>query len=167
MRFYPYILPKPPKNYSLGTKLSFSAGDDKAIQAGGAYFASGLSHEENWGTWTDGNALYATLWLDSIDAPIAFSLNVEKVYHQSQPVTIKINNKNVFEGVIENAEDDINFVFTPDKNFLCIEIEIPNSVRPSKVASSADKRKLGIGISSISLDRTTVEKTAKEAARQP
>lgn len=117
------------------------------------YVINGLSRPENWGSWTDGDSVCMNVFANTDEEYFVCNIDVAKVFYQEQNVDVWVNDELVFSGVVSDGNDDIRFIFKNPKNGLIkMRIDIPDSSRPSDVLDSSDTRKLGIGLSSMTVE---------------
>jgi len=134
-------------NYSLGDVIHFYSDEFNADK----YVITGLSHKEDWGTWTDGDSLVMLMRLKTESPIINCYIDIASTFYQPQRVFVLINDNKVYDTVVE-GDQDISFSFeNPGVEILKITLLLPDSISPSKVMGSIDGRNLGIGLLSMTL----------------
>lgn len=71
--------------------------------------------------------------------------------NNKQEISVKINNKKFFSGVVvKNQKIKFDFI-TPNSQMLLMKIQIPNAISPFNLNLNSDKRNLGIAINSLKI----------------
>jgi len=112
---------------------------------------SGFSGWEPWGRWTDGPLAKVSLMRP---LPRAFTLRIETAMAmlQSSQTDIRVRIGTVERTFrVGTAPTTVEIPFTLDGDANAIELQIPNPVSPFELGTSADRRKLGIGMRSITV----------------
>ncbi len=130
-------------SYNLGDTIYFYSDQYNA----GNYVFKGLSFQEEWGSWTDGESLQMKrLWIKEDAKFLRVNIDVASTFYQLQNVLISINGENVYTQKI-SGDQDIDFVFEkPENNMIDMTINLPDSIAPSEVMESKDDRRLGLGL---------------------
>ena len=131
--------------YQLGTELKFTSSDYNA----GDYILSGLSGNEDWGTWTNDTELSMRFRTDSICERIHGEITCH-MFNGSQAVTVYANDVKVYENSTYTG-GSIGFDFdnpafgTPIR----ITVELPEATSPLAIGQSGDSRNLALGITGM------------------
>ncbi len=113
------------------------------------YAVSGLSVKEEWGSWTDGDEMLMNFHINDDAERLVCYIDVVRTFYQAQNVDIFINDELVYSEKID-GDNDIEFEFKrPEDGVVNLKIELPDSVSPSEIMDSADKRDLGLGLASM------------------
>ena len=115
------------------------------------YIQNGISVNEGWGTWTDGDALHMTLLMEDDDSSLIKGyIDVLDTYYHPQTVIIYVNDVEVYNN-IHSGDQDIEFAFEkPVDGIADIKIMLPDSIQPSRVVNgTTDNRDLGLALASI------------------
>ena len=127
---------------------------NNSIWNGNQYIKAGISGNESWGTWTDGNRVVFTKlrFADEVgDAKYNMIIHVKTVFSRPQKVVVLVNEEVVHEAILQvGAIEKMNISFQTDKNGDAkIELLLPNAVKPVEVGEGNDGRTLGLGLSLI------------------
>lgn len=111
------------------------------------YIVKGVSGQEEWGSWTEGDEVILSIPLDSTDAPfIGMNLNISRTFHQPQSVTVFVNGMFVCEDTIVGNQN-LQFAFKkPRSTMVELTLLLPDSIAPSEISESEDHRDLGLGL---------------------
>jgi phosphoglycerol transferase len=108
----------------------------------------GLSHSENWGTWSIGREVCLEL---SSALPKEFKLTLDA--HAFNPsaneefiIIIGLEKHSFY---LKTEAQSLSFEFSLPTNEREIRILIPNPTSPKSIGSSADSREIGIGLRNI------------------
>jgi hypothetical protein len=116
------------------------------------FYQQGLARSENDFTWTDGDVVVFKVANDSPTQDMHCYVDVANVFYQPQHVNVYIDEEQVYSGVIESGDHDIEFDFTkPYDGFFEITFELPDSVPPNTVTESEDPRDLGLALISMTI----------------
>lgn len=125
------------------------AGSDYNLKG---FYQQGMAKAENEFTWTDGDAVTFKVSNDSPVQDMHCYIDVATVFYQPQHVNVYVDDDQVFSGVIENGDQDIEFDFTkPEDNIFEITMELPDSIQPYTVIDSEDPRDLGLALISMTI----------------
>jgi hypothetical protein len=112
---------------------------------------SGFSHAESWGRWTDGPSARLE-YAQPLPKAFTLELDVKYVYaaNSARPTTIKVGTTTVRQTFDESGKR-YSIAFRTDGTAKAIEWIIPAPSSPAEIdrKPDGDKRKLGIGITSI------------------
>jgi len=145
----------------LGTELSFSTGG-----SGTPYLLDGWSVPENWGVWTEGrkSSLIFQLPLDDASLPLRLTIEAQGLFggqHPHQSVRVFVNDVPVGQIRFDGSENrgsrtfEVPLEARPSRSggVLDVSFQIENPVRPVDLGMGNDPRQLGMGLSSLRLDR--------------
>lgn len=111
------------------------------------YVVKGLSWQEDWGSWTEGDQLVLTLPLNGTDAPyIGINMNIYSTFYQPQSVIVLVNGDYVCEEIITNRQSLIFGFENPGTDTVELTLLLPDSIAPSQVMESEDYRELALGL---------------------
>lgn len=142
-------------NYELGDTTHTIYFDSEKYNAD-SFIQAGMSTQEEWGSWTDGNEVVMCFLLNDLNSPfIRVKITLAGIFYHPQPTTILINGAEVYQDILESATD-IEFVFdAPETDTVVLTMLIPDAVAPAEVIDSTDQRELGLAL--ISMEVTEVE----------
>lgn len=122
------------------------------------YVVKGLSGQEEWGSWTDGDELVLSFPLNDTKAPfIGINMDVCFTFYQPQSVTAFVNGMYVYEATIKN-DQNIEFVFeNPGTDVVELTILLPDSIAPLEVMESEDYRDLALGLTTMQVAEAEYE----------
>lgn len=123
--------------------------------AGGSVFITGLSLNESWGRWSDGDDLRINVILPKSirGGVLAVELVVPHVLHHNQRLRVSVNDGPPQELVLSGpgvVRLDLDKEDAAGES-LSLNIGLPDASRPGK----GETRKLGIGLKAIRFMRTT------------
>ncbi len=132
-------------SYTLGTPITCQGEDYNARD----YVLRGLSHMEEWGSWTDGRELWMSFVSDSDCRIISATITCPNVFMEQQPVIVYVNDVEVTNQDVA-AGDSFSFSFeNPGKGEIVrIRMEFPGAHSVARYGGAED-RVLGIGISQM------------------
>lgn len=113
--------------------------------------ASGFSDPETWGRWTDGDKAVLTF-----NNPLPENFELVMVVHAAfgpsanRPLKVKAGNSEQ-SFTVSTPDQTISIPFRLEGEAKSLEIKLPNANSPKSVGISEDTRKLGIGISKLSI----------------
>jgi hypothetical protein len=149
----------------LGTELAFSAGG-----SGTPYLMDGWSAPETWGVWTEGrkSSLIFRLPPDDASLPLRLTIEAQGLFggqHPHQSVRVFVNDVPVGQIRFDGSENGGSRTFEvplearPSRSggVLDVTFQIENPVRPADLGMGNDRRELGMGLSSLRLDRVDRE----------
>jgi len=122
------------------------------------YAVRGLSHPEEWGTWTEGEELIISLPLHTTDAPfIGVHMELYSVFNPPQSVTALVNGKYVCQEMIRD-DTSIEFAFeNPGTDMATLTLLLPDCIAPSEITDSEDDRKLALGLMTMEVAEAEYE----------
>lgn len=134
------------KSLENGEKISFKEENDNFSQ----YINSGISNSEEWGAWTDGHEI--SLDFKTSSKLEKLTLNIDcNVFNNQQKVIVNVNDVAVYDSVVDGP-----FSFTFDNpgegELISVKIELPDALSPYSLNQSSDKRELGLGLKTITLE---------------
>lgn len=132
--------------------------DDESLEidfAGSDYNAdrfvkTGLSANEEKFSWTEAEELVLSFNLQDYISDryqdVYARFNISGVHNYKQAVIVYVNEKDVYEGEIENG-DDLTFNFAwPENGHVDLNIVLPDAVSPMELKQGEDARKLGLAL---------------------
>lgn len=137
-----YAIEKLP-SYNIGEELLFGLKNYNA----GDYIISGMSEQEDWGTWTDGREMIMRFQTSS-DSDVLVGKIKCSVYNEKQKILIYVNGKTVYNNEFEGGALQFSFSNPGKGEVIEIRIELPNAISPS-VFGANDQRLLGLGITTM------------------
>lgn len=116
------------------------------------YVDSGISINENYFTWTNGNEVKfkkIKLQKDKGEKTYLMTIQIKDIYADSQFIQIISNGELVYDEIL-NGETTLNIpVITDLDGYLNFSIMLPNAISPMEYEGSADVRKLALALDSI------------------
>lgn len=140
----------------IGKVVEYTVGKEILLYSENAnsteYIQDGISVNEGWGTWTDGDEVHMMLLIQKPDdsSVIKGYIDVLDTYYHPQTVIIYVNNVEVYNNV-HSGDQDIEFTFENTADGIAdIRILLPDSIEPCCVDSgTTDNRDLGLALASI------------------
>ncbi len=122
------------------------------------YVVKGLSWQEDWGSWTDGDEMVLSLPLNHTDAAfIGINLNVFSTFYQPQSVIVLVNGRYVCEETVADSQQ-LEFAFeNPGTDAVELTLLLPDSMAPSEVTESEDPRDLALGLLTMEVTEAEYE----------
>lgn len=119
----------------------------------------GWSSPEAWGTWSEGSSSILLIPIPPRDASV-ITIEAKALVsslHKSQRLRMKINGASV-EDIYITKPSGLYKIKIPDyvrhashEEYLLLELEFPDAVRPSDIGLGRDSRKLAIGLTGITV----------------
>ena len=135
-------------NYQLGDIIYFYT--DKCNVD--SFHIKGLSWKENWGRWTDGKEMIMIMDIESDKPVLKANINIESVFYKPQRLIIQVNEKNVFETVVEGKKILVFDFPNPQNNLVIIKMLLPDATSPKDVIKATDYRVLGLGLRTMQIN---------------
>ena len=132
------------KQYKLGETILFDADHFNA----GDYIVSGMSHPEEWGTWTDGNEVILKFQTES-SAERLHGKIICGVFGEMQSVKVYVNGLCVYDTPATGNPIEFDFNNPGEKKLIELVIELPDAISPKELSQSEDLRKLSLAVQSI------------------
>lgn len=122
------------------------------------YVVRGISGQEEWGSWTEGDEMVLSFPFHNQNAPfIAIKADIYSVFYRPQPVTVLVNGTYVYEDTVAEGQN-LEFAFeNPGTDTVELTFLLPDSISPSQVAASEDDRDLALGIKAIEVSEAVYE----------
>ncbi|EWY36018.1 hypothetical protein N825_31850 [Skermanella stibiiresistens SB22] len=143
----------------VGDEIDFRKGGNSTLFVG-----QGWSAQEDWGTWTDGDAASLRLSLAAPANPghshARLRLDVSAFgagTHPSQTAKVMVNGETVGEFTVDAAGGwrsislEIPMGLIARRHPVKISFALPDAISPFELGVSSDKRKLGLGLRALSL----------------
>jgi hypothetical protein len=116
----------------------------------GLMHAVGFSLPEGWGSWSDGPKLI--IFFDGYyDKPFTLKLNVVHVFMENLKEPLRISAGDDEKELRISGPGEYSIVITPVQPASSLTIDIPATVSPKDLGINQETRKLGIGLSSITI----------------
>lgn len=115
----------------------------------------GWGFSEAWGTWTDGGKAKFILPYPALPATTIQFEMIPFVTPSHSKQTIEIWIDGYYQSTFVLVKNEINYIEVPaptkpnDRNFIELELFMPDKVRPKDLGLSEDSRELGVGLVSI------------------
>jgi glycosyltransferase involved in cell wall biosynthesis len=146
--------------YMLGEDIHFAQNGNAA-----AYQLAGWSYPEPWGCWTEGK--HASLlfhWVEMPDEDVVLLIEAQALATEGghkQRLRIRANGTTVAEQEWINpgfrtVEIDIPRVLITQAETMHLELILPDSISPAPIDGLKDRRRLGLGLKTMSLYRKPV-----------
>lgn len=111
------------------------------------YVVEGLSWQEDWGSWTEGDRVVLTLPLNGTDAPyIGINMSIYSAFYQPQPVTVLVNGNYICEDTVRDKQSLVFAFENPGTDVVELTLLLPDCIAPSQIMESEDHRELALGL---------------------
>ena len=127
--------------------------DSKKFNASGL-LVSGFSHQEEWGTWTDGKCAVLKIPVSGSLLPNPLKVKITCApFNNSQKIRIYAGETSVWSGEFTSQMAEIEFSIdtATAEESVTIKIETPDAFSPKSLGQSSDERNLSLGIQKIEL----------------
>jgi phosphoglycerol transferase len=135
---------------SLHKTIFFNPAKPYPYPLGLKYHIEGLYSPETWGAWSDGPELVLT-FENSFDKPFILRLNVVHVFMENLKEPLRISAGGDEKELRISGPGEYSIVITPVEPTFSLTIAIPATMSPRDLGINQETRKLGIGLSSITI----------------